>query len=64
MVFYPRWGSGLGVVHRGKGFGSESGGLGMSVRGQGAWFRIREGDQDWQLFTEGRDLEVRVGGWA
>ena len=32
MVSEPRGGSGLGVVHKGKGFRGESGGLGMSER--------------------------------
>ena len=64
MVLDPRGRSGLAIVHRGKGFGGESGVLGMSVRGQRAWLRIREGGQGWQLLTKGRDLEVRVGCWA
>ena len=64
MAFYLRGGLGLGVVLRGKGFGGESGGLGMSVRGHKAWFRNREGDQGWELFTKGRGSEVRRGGWA
>ena len=64
MVSNPKGGSGLGAVHRGKGLGGESGGLGMSVRGQRAWFWIREEDQDWELFSEGRGSEVRVGDWA
>ena len=34
----------------------------MSVRGQGAWFRIREGGKGWEMLTEGRGAEVRVGG--
>ena len=54
MVLDPRGGSRLGIVLRGQGLGGESGGLGMSVRGQGAWFHIGEEDQGWQLFTEGR----------
>ena len=61
MVSDPRRGSELGIVHRGYRFGGESGGLGMRVRGQGAWFRIREGVQSWELITEGRDSKVRVG---
>ena len=60
----PRGGSELGIDHRGYRFGGESGALGMRVRGQGAWIRIREGGQSWELFTEGTGSEVRVGGWA
>ena len=33
----------------------------MPVRGRGAWFQIREGDQSWEFTTEGRGLEVRGG---
>ena len=36
----------------------------MHLRGQGAWFRIREGGQSWELITEGRTSEVGVGCWA
>ena len=54
----------MGSVHRGKGFGGKSGGLGMRMRGQGVGIRIREGGQSWGLFTEGRGSDVRVGGWA
>ena len=57
----PRGGSEVGIVHRGKGFGGESGGLGMRVRGQRAWFRIREEGQSWGLFTKGTGSKVRVG---
>ena len=60
----PRGGSELGFVHRGKGFGDGSGGLGMPVRGRGAWFWIREGGQSWEFTIEGRGSEVGVGGWA
>ena len=64
LVSDPRGGSELGIVHRGYRFRGERGGLGMRARGQGAWFRIREGGQSWELFTEGIGLEVSVGGWA
>ena len=36
----------------------------MGLRGQGAWFRIREGGQSWEFTTEARGSEVEVGGWA
>ena len=68
MAFYPRGGLGLGVVLKGKGFGGESGGLGMSVRGHRAWFRNRDRDQGWELFTEweaghrGKGLGSKSGG--
>ena len=64
LVSDPRGGLGLAIVHRGKGLGGESGGLGISVRGQGAWFRIREGGQGWELFIEERGSEVGVEGWS
>ena len=64
MVSDPKGGSGLRVVHRGKRLGGESGGLGMSVRGQGAWLFIRDGGLDWELIRVGRGSEVRVEGWA
>ena len=33
----------------------------MRLRGQGAWFQIREGDHSWEFTTEGRGLEVGGG---
>ena len=64
MVSDPRGGSELGINHKGYRFGGESGGLGIRVREQRAWIRIQAGGQRWESFTEGRDSEVRVGGWA
>ena len=54
----------MGINHRRYRFGGESGGLGMHVKGQGAWIWIREGGQRWELFTKGTGSEVRVEGWA
>ena len=36
--------------------------LGMPVRGPGAWFWIREGDQSWEFTIEGRGSKVGLGG--
>ena len=36
----------------------------MRLRGQGAWFRIREGSWSWEFITEDRGSEVGVGGWT
>ena len=64
LVSDPRGGSELGIHHRGWAFGGGSRGLGMRLRGQGAWFWIQEEGQSWEFITEGRGLEVGVGGWA
>ena len=54
-------GSGLGIVHRGKGFGSQSGGLGMSLRGQVRCFGFEREGQARAMCTEGRGSVVKVG---